>query len=269
MTTSEPEQTAPLTRREARERAARSGSSAFEGSSASAGVASEAVASGDAAEPAAIAEAEADTAAPAAPADPERPRRGPKWLAGLIVKIVSWAVLVGATILIVGFVLVPRLTGSTPYTVLTGSMIPSMPPGTTVVVKPIPFDEIQVGDVITYQLSSGEPEVVTHRVVGIDVTEDGLRLETKGDNNATSDPSLVRAEQVRGKVWYWLPVVGYFSSSITNDARGGIAKVLGIGLLGYAVVSVVVLAVRAPKRAQKRARDRALRDENAATPEQP
>lgn len=257
MTTSEPEQTAPLTRREARERAARSGSSAFEGLSASEGVASEGVASGDAAEPAAIAEAEA--------ADPGRPRRGPKWLAGLIVKIVSWAVLVGATILIVGFVLVPRLTGSTPYTVLTGSMIPSMPPGTTVVVKPIPFDEIQVGDVITYQLSSGEPEVVTHRVVGIDVTEDGLRLETKGDNNATSDPSLVRAEQVRGKVWYWLPVVGYFSSSITNDARGGIAKVLGIGLLGYAVVSVVVLAVRAPKRA----RDRAQRDENAATPEQP
>lgn len=253
MTTSEPEQTPPLTRREARERAARLGSSGFNGTATTA-------------EPTAITATAAPTdptesSDPTAPADSaspvDRPRRGPKWVAGLLVKIVSWAVLVGATVLIVGFVLVPRLTGSTPYTVLTGSMIPSMPPGTTVVVKPLPFDEIQVGDVITYQLNSGEPEVVTHRVVGIDVTEDGLRLETKGDNNAAPDPSLVREEQVRGKVWYWLPVVGYFSSSITNDARGGIAKVLGVGLLGYALVSVIVVAVRAPKRRRERAQESA------------
>ena len=33
-------------------------------------------------------------------------------------------------------IVIPRLTGSTPYTVLTGSMVPTYPPGTLIVVKP-------------------------------------------------------------------------------------------------------------------------------------
>ncbi|MET1052125.1 MAG: signal peptidase I, partial [Mycetocola sp.] len=169
-------------------------------------------------------------------------------LGGILVKVVSWAVLIVCGALIVGFVLVPRLTGSTPYTVLTGSMRPGMPPGTTVVVKPIAFSDIRVGDVITYQIESGKPDVVTHRVIGVNVTADGVRLETQGDANPQPDPELVREEQVRGKAWYWLPVIGYVTNGVTSDTRTWLAQGLGVGLIGYAVVTLVVTAVRGGKK---------------------
>lgn len=265
MSTPEPEVPPALTRREARERARGTSGSAVSGGSPSAipvpvtPAAALVEPAGPTEPPEAAALAEpaepTDSAEPTEPVAPRR-RRGARWAAGLLIKLVSWLVLLAAAILIIGFVLVPRLTGSTPYTVLTGSMSPLMPPGTTVVVKPLPFDQIRVGDVITYQLNSGEPEVVTHRVVGIDITAEGPRLEMKGDANPGPDPTTVRAEQVKGKVWYWLPVVGYFSSSITNDTRGTLAKVLGFGLIGYAAISVIVIAARAPgkrRRAQEAA----------------
>ncbi|WP_220700479.1 signal peptidase I [Mycetocola zhadangensis] len=162
-------------------------------------------------------------------------------------RVVSWTVLVVCGLLIVAFVLVPRLTGSTPYTVLTGSMRPSMPPGTTVVVKPIEFSQIKVGDVITYQISSGKPEVVTHRVIGVNVTPDGVRLETQGDANPAPDADGVREEQVRGKVWYWLPVIGYVTNGVTSDTRTWLAQGLGVALIGYAVVTLIVTVVRRRK----------------------
>lgn len=169
-------------------------------------------------------------------------------IGGILLKTVSWVVLLACGLLIVAFVLVPRLTGSTPYTVLTGSMRPTMPPGTTVVVKPIDFADIRVGDVITYQIASGQPEVVTHRVIGVNVTPEGVRLETQGDANPIPDPELVREEQVRGKAWYWLPVIGYVTNGVTSDTRTWLAQGLGVGLIGYAVVTLVVLAVRGSKR---------------------
>src|SRR3954471_10758595 len=79
--------------------------------------------------------------------------------------VLSWFVMlsVGATLLVA--LIVPRLAGATPYVIETGSMRPSMPPGTLVVVKPAQVGEIRAGDVMTYQVKSGESTVVTHRVV--------------------------------------------------------------------------------------------------------
>jgi len=84
-----------------------------------------------------------------------------------VVRAVSWVVLLGATALVTLAVLVPRVAGATPYTVLTGSMSPAYPPGTLVVVRPVDLADVRVGDVVTYQLRSGEPAVATHRVVGV------------------------------------------------------------------------------------------------------
>ena len=86
-------------------------------------------------------------------------------LLGWCRRLAAWLV-VGASLaaLVVG-VLLPRMAGATPYTVLTGSMTPNLPPGTLVVVRPVDAGTIGTDSVITYQLASGEPEVVTHRVV--------------------------------------------------------------------------------------------------------
>ena len=101
---------------------------------------------------------------------------------GWVGQVLAWVAILAIAAVLAVAVLVPRLAGATPYAVLTGSMQPDYPPGTLVVAEPVPFDEIVIGDVITYQLQSGEPEVVTHRVIGRTTQPDGSsRLITQGD----------------------------------------------------------------------------------------
>jgi signal peptidase len=177
--------------------------------------------------------------------DKETKRWTPARIGGLLLRIVSWIVVVVTVVLLVAFVAVPRVTGSTPYTILTGSMRPEMPPGTMVVVRPVETAKLAVGDVITYQLRSGEPEVVTHRIVEVVVTQAGLEFRTKGDANDASDSELVRAVQVRGEAWYWAPFLGYLTSGVTSDMRTRAAQVVGIGLVVFALVYGVRTLVRA------------------------
>ena len=158
--------------------------------------------------------------------------------------ITAWTVAVLMGVLIVGLVVVPRLVGAEPFTVLTGSMRPLMPPGTMIIVRPVEFTDLRVGDVITYQLESGQAAVVTHRIVSIDIGDDGPRLRTQGDANPSADIEPVRAEQVRGKVWYWVPYIGYVTSVGSGDGRANIVRVLGGALIVYAVYAVVMGMVR-------------------------
>ena len=132
-------------------------------------------------------------------------------------------------------IVVPKLTGSIPLTVLTSSMEPTMPPGSVVIVRPTDAGDLRVGDVITYQLRSGEPEVVTHRIISLVSSTDGsTKFVTQGDNNGAADPTPVDDVQIRGKVWYDVPLVGHVSSAITAARRSMIVNVLAGGLLLYA-----------------------------------
>jgi signal peptidase len=134
-------------------------------------------------------------------------------------------------------VLVPRLAGATPYTVQTGSMTPSMRPGTLVVVRPADPDHIGVGSVVTYQLRSGEPTVVTHRVVSTAVDGAGrLRFQTQGDANDVPDATWVRPVQIRGVAWYSVPVLGRVNTVLSGRQHQA-AVYLAAGLLAaYALV---------------------------------
>jgi signal peptidase I len=156
-------------------------------------------------------------------------------------------VVVGGAALVLG-VLVPRIAGATPYTVTTPSMEPALGVGTLVVVRPVEAASVSTGDVMTYQLRSGEPAVVTHRVVGMGTTVGGDRtFVTRGDANEVSDPRPVRAVQVRGTVWYAVPWLGNASSLVTGEQRQTLGTVLAVGLLGYAAL-LVVTEVRARRR---------------------
>ena len=136
-------------------------------------------------------------------------------------------------------IVLPVATGSYTYTVLTNSMAPKFPPGTFLVVKPVDFDQIQYGDVVTFQLYSGRPEVETHRVVGFGATQQGEKtLITRGDNNGANDPEPVREIQVQGKLFYAVPYVGFVANALGNSDRGTWTVVAAIGLIGYGAVTV-------------------------------
>ena len=158
---------------------------------------------------------------------------GPMWW---ILQTASWMLLLTVVALLVAMIGLPRATGATPYTVLTGSMRPTMPPGSLVVAKPIDASELKVGDAITYQIRSGEPEVVTHRIISATQTLGGETLfTTQGDANPQPDEAPVKAGQIRGVVWYSIPFAGYLNSLLTGEQRTWAVGSAAVLLLGYAI----------------------------------
>ncbi|QEW01976.1 signal peptidase I [Microbacterium lushaniae] len=128
----------------------------------------------------------------------------------------------------------PALAGGSAMTVLTQSMEPRLPPGTLVVIRPTDPDEIRVGDVITYQIRSGEAAVVSHRVVSKTYENGELTFITKGDNNPDNDPEPVQAVQIRGTLWYSLPLLGWVNSVLNGPNRVIVLAVVAGGLFLYA-----------------------------------
>ena len=135
---------------------------------------------------------------------------------------------------------VPAAAGATPLAVLTPSMEPTLPVGTLVVVKPTPPQEIRLGDVITYQIKPGEPAVVTHRVVEVrSISTGAVEFLTKGDNNDAADGTVVTAPQLKGKVWYSVPLAGFISMAVGASLGPIVVPLVGVLLLGYAGYTVI------------------------------
>ncbi|MGH2455201.1 MAG: signal peptidase I [Candidatus Limnocylindria bacterium] len=110
------------------------------------------------------------------------------------------------------------------YAIRSGSMEPALPVGALVVVDRTRADQAAAGDVVAYRLPNGA--VVTHRVVETVRGEAGAFLETRGDANQVSDPSLVPVESVVGVVTVTLPWLG-----------------LVLALLGMPIGVVTILSV--------------------------
>ncbi|MFJ3383706.1 MULTISPECIES: signal peptidase I [unclassified Curtobacterium] len=182
------------------------------------------------------------------------PRTGWRAVLHAVVLGASTGLLLLVAGLAVVLIVVPKASGSMPLTVLTQSMEPTLPPGTLLVVRPTPIEDIRVGDVVTYQIVSGQPAVISHRVVSIASSSDGSRtFVLKGDNNAAPDAQPVTAAQVRGVVWYSVPEVGYVNQLVNGSRSWLIPTVAGV-LLAYGAVMVTIGIVSASRR--RRARDR-------------
>ncbi|CDJ99938.1 Signal peptidase I [Microbacterium sp. C448] len=150
--------------------------------------------------------------------------RGLAWGAFALVGLAATLVLV-----------VPLVIGAERYTILGGSMEPAIPLGSLVVVQPRELNDIRVGDVITYQLESGEATVATHRVVGEGLVGDGERvLVTQGDANDSADIEPVRGPQVRGVLLYSIPLLGWMNVLISGELRMWVVPVVSGALLLYA-----------------------------------
>ena len=158
-------------------------------------------------------------------------------------RAVSIAFVVAVIALIAALLVVPRVAGGSSLTVLTGSMEPTLAPGDVVAVRGVAPDqvctEIGVGDIVTYLPESGNPALITHRVVGktVGTFDDGTdcRLITQGDANSAAD-APVSPEQVRGAFLYSLPALGWGRQWVSENLLM-LGIVLGAGLLGYGLWS--------------------------------
>lgn len=92
-----------------------------------------------------------------------------------------------------------------PSVIATGSMEPLIKPGDVIILKKASKEVIKPGDVIHFWKDN---IYITHRVVGL--PEPGAKVyTTKGDNNDAIDSEPVSHQQVKGKLMYVIPKLGW------------------------------------------------------------
>ena len=126
------------------------------------------------------------------------------------------------------------------YIIISPSMVPSINVYDAIVIKREEPENLKVGDVITF-LSSDTRYLgltITHRIVGIEKSTTGdIYFITKGDNNNTEDSSLVKGDDIYGKVILKIPKIGYIQLLLTNAI--GWVLIVVIPCLGVVIYDII------------------------------
>ena len=99
----------------------------------------------------------------------------------------------------------PSFFGIKTYSIISGSMEPTIHTGDIVIAKETNKENLQIGDIISFRLGQS---VVTHRIIGIEETENGEVYTTKGDKNNTEDKVEIKIDLIEGKVIGRIPFMG-------------------------------------------------------------
>ena len=131
-------------------------------------------------------------------------------LSAVTTVIVSLMVILAA--LLWGF----RLLGYEVLVVQSGSMEPNYHVGSLVYVKPVDAAELEVGDVITFELGGGVRG--THRIIEVLDDNGSLSFRPKGDNNDYADANPIRPEAIVGRVEFSIPYLGFWAAYIQQPS---------------------------------------------------
>lgn len=177
--------------------------------------------------------------------------------------------LFGATIisvfLIIITIVIPRLLGWVPLTVLTGSMVPKFNPGDLIITMPIDGEDVQRGDIIVFQPESNNPMLITHRVVSTGYSVGGdFIIITKGDANVSQDDPII-ADQVMGKYLYHIPYLGWVVTAIPSNDKPTAMLWLGVAFFVYAGFLIVQAFVGKLFRKRRKALDAPPQDSSEAS----
>lgn len=121
-----------------------------------------------------------------------------------------------------------------PMVVASGSMAPEIDKGDVVLMVRTPAEHVSVGDVVA---RTDGPATLVHRVERVDPAPSRILLTTKGDANASADPTpFAPPEEVR-RVALVVPWVGHLMLALHDPA-------VRTGLI---VVPLVILALWRPR----------------------
>ena len=146
----------------------------------------------------------------------------------------------------------PSFLGMERYVITGGSMSGTFEKGSVVFSEPVPVDQLEVGDVITYlpPPDSGVTTLVTHRITAIRAGEDGARvLRTQGDANPDPDPwRFSLTAETQPVVRHAVPYVGHAFIALA-DRRVRIAVIgLPASLVALVALRDLVSAVNPRRR---------------------
>lgn len=134
------------------------------------------------------------------------------------VLIIAAAVIVLCIVLLTKPGKAPEIMGYTVLRVTTGSMEPTYPVDTLIVVKKTEPSQIREGDVISFYSSDPalDGAINTHRVVSVRQEKNQWVYTTKGDGNNTEDPYEVKGDALIGRVLYDSILLGKLSRLTAN-----------------------------------------------------
>ena len=123
------------------------------------------------------------------------------------------------------FLVLAWLYGWQLQAVLSGSMVPTYPVGSLLVIETIDASRVQAGMPIVFEDPQVRGRLVTHRVVGVAPGE-ALQFWTQGDANGARDPFPVPARMVQGRVMWQISQLG----TVVAFLQGGLALPLLVGV---------------------------------------
>jgi signal peptidase len=144
-----------------------------------------------------------------------------------LISIVGVLILTFMAVLLIGTML-PIPGNYRVLSVLSGSMEPAIHTGSVVAVAPA--SNYKVDDVITFGEISKTKMPTTHRIKDIKIVGGQMVYITKGDANNIKDGKEVMQNEVKGKVLFSIPYLGY----ILNFVRQPI---------GFALVIIIPAAL--------------------------
>ncbi|MBR0426979.1 MAG: signal peptidase I [Clostridia bacterium] len=109
----------------------------------------------------------------------------------------------------------PNFFGYKTFSIVSGSMEPTININDIVIVKKADRKEIQKDDIITF---TAQNEIITHRIINIK-NEDGILIyTTKGDSNEVTDIENVEYNQIEGRYVTKIPKIGKLFSILKNKS---------------------------------------------------
>jgi signal peptidase I len=150
-------------------------------------------------------------------------------------RILGWAALVAAGLIVLGLLAVtvgPRFLPYQALIVWSGSMSPTIPTGSIVFYKKVNAASVKVGDIIVFDKPGQTNEKVTHRVYKIGHSPTGNYFTTKGDANGTPDDWRVPAVGTGWVAAFHVPTVGYALVDLQSTLARLLLLVIPAILLG-------------------------------------
>ena len=153
---------------------------------------------------------------------------------------------------------VPQVMGFSILQVLTGSMEPTIPEGSMLLIQETDPKSLQPGDIISFfsPNPSLDGALNTHRIQQVVAEGDTLEFITKGDANFLEDQQPVAAQQVVGTVIFISPTLGKFVRLISNPLVFGLAILLPLAAM---LIANLVRAMRSAVQLAKKGEEEAVR----------
>ena len=148
----------------------------------------------------------------------------------------------------------PRFLPYQTYTVLSGSMEPTLPVGSVIVAVPARGEELNTGDIITVANPQQPGALVTHRIVAIEYGPQGRSFTTKGDANNATDSWIVPGTGSGWRYAFAIPHIGYVLSALQSELGRLFLLVIPTMLLG----GLLLIEIWRPARKPNQAADQAM-----------